>query len=134
MCFNATPTLPFIQKLPPSISKINKDCRNCSFTVKTGYLLSGTKPFILLWQKLKWKKIFIYKCDFFFHLMLKTFCHLDRANSIKNNLRTCNLKTGQFISVIKMVTSFTDQTIKKITFENEYLLPFQLHNRRNALL
>ena len=64
VCFNTTPMFPFIQKLPPSISKINKDCRNCSFTVKTGYLL-GTKPFLLLWQKLKRKKISICKCEFF---------------------------------------------------------------------
>ena len=35
---------------------------------------------------------------FFWHLIWKTFCHLDRACSIKTDLQTCNLWTGQVVS------------------------------------
>ena len=34
----------------------------------------------------------------FWHLMWKTFCHSGRENSIKTNLETCNLWTGQYVS------------------------------------
>ena len=34
----------------------------------------------------------------FWHLMRKTFCHLDGANSIKIDLQTCNLWTGRSVS------------------------------------
>ena len=50
------------------------------------------------YEKLKWKKISIWKCEFFLICDVETFCHLDRANSIETNLRTCNLRTFQFIS------------------------------------
>ena len=57
------------------------------------------KAFLLSWQKSKWQKISICKCEFFFwHLIWNTFCHLDRACSIKTDLQTCNLWTGQVVS------------------------------------
>ena len=34
----------------------------------------------------------------FWHLMWKRFCHSGRENSIKTNLETCNLWTGQYVS------------------------------------
>ena len=72
----------------------------------------------------------------FWYRMWKTFCHLDRANSIETNLRTCNLRTCQFISynlrsiLIEIALSIWQKVFlikhKKITFANGYLLPFQL--------
>ena len=48
------------------------------------------KPFLLLWQNLKWQEISICKCE--------NFLPFKRENSMETNLRTCNLQTSQFIS------------------------------------
>ena len=39
------------------------------------------------------KRCLLANVDYFWHLMWKTFCHLDGANSIKTALWTCNLWT-----------------------------------------
>ena len=41
----------------------------------------------------------------FWNLLRKTFFHLNRANSMETNLRTCNLRSGQFINY-KSVNQF----------------------------
>ena len=72
------------------------------------------KLFFLLWQKMKWKKISIFKCDFC--------CHLRRLIQSKPNLRTCNLWTGWNISFkyfdwicsIQLAKSLSDKMAKKI--------------------
>ena len=74
----------------------------------------------------------------FWHLIWKTFCHLDRTNSIKTYFRTCNLRTSQFIN-FKCVNQFwlnlQNQNGKKffhiecqkfLTFANGYLLSFAI--------
>ena len=67
-------------------------------------------------------------CCFF---IWKTFCHLDRANSIKNDWQTCNLQTCQSIkqfrlNLPKCQKVFQIQWQNIFTFANEYLLPFRL--------
>ena len=44
--------------------------------------------------------------NYFWHLMWKTFCFLDRANSIKTNLQTYNLQIGQYNYKYKSVNQF----------------------------
>ena len=90
------------------------------------------KPFLLLWQNLKWQKISICKCE--------NFLPFKRANSMETNLRTCNLQTSQFISY-KSVNQFwlnlpypngkkfSRSNVKNnFTFANGYFCHFNLHS------
>jgi hypothetical protein len=65
------------------------------------------KTFLLLWQKLKWQKISICKCEHFFDIWSGIFfCHLmDWASSIQTVLQTCSLWTGRSLCY-KSVSSF----------------------------
>ena len=64
----------------------------------------------------------------FCHLIWKTFCNLDRANSIQTAFQTCNLVTRQSVSY-KSVNWFclnlAPQMATKISFANGYILPFR---------
>ena len=74
---------------------------------------------------------------FFCHWILKTFCHLDRANSIKTALQTCNLSTGLSLSY-KSVSWFWLNLPPQWQFFFSYLqmnifCQFDFcHNRRNG--
>ena len=76
--------------------------------------------FVFKWSNITIKKaIFFYyekswngqrypfsNMNYFWHLMWKTFCFLDRANSIKTNLQTYNLQIGQYNYKYKSVNQF----------------------------
>ena len=42
-----------------------------------GHIFYDPKTFLLLWQKLKWQKISIWKCELFLILICKNLCHLN---------------------------------------------------------
>ena len=65
--------------------------------------------------------------SFWYRMWNKTFCHLDRANSIKTALQTCNLSTGLSLSY-KSVSWFwlNLQWHFAFTFANEYILAIRL--------
>ena len=84
------------------------------------------KLFLLLWQNLKWQNPFANVTNFC-HLILKTFCRLDRANSIKTALQTCNLSTGLSLSYNSLSWFWLNlQWHFVFTFANEYILPIRL--------
>ena len=82
----------------------------------------------------------------FWHLLWKTFCYFDRANSIKTNLQTCNLQTIQSISY-KSIHQFwlnlpypNSKTFSTSNVKNNPHLQGDIfchfdfcHSRRNAL-
>ena len=58
--------------------------------------------------------------NLFWHLIWKTFCHLDRANSIETDLQTFKLQTGRFITKL--------QVCKKVSIKPSfnYIRPIQM--------
>ena len=79
--------------------------------------------------KVKMAKISICKRVFFWHLNWKTFCHLDRASSIKTDLQTWNLWTGRSLSYESVnwyqlnlpypnVKKFSTSNVEKVSTSN----------------
>ena len=87
-------------------------------------------PFFLLWKKLKWRKLKMWKC--FDNWCGKTFCYLDRAYSIKNNLQTCNLQIGQYKYKSVKFSSWNVVTFSHLQMDIFCHFNF-CNSRRNAL-